>query len=289
MSADTGERPGYWARHLPTLHLLVPLVLDTGLAMTGQVIALLGITESSGWPLGARIALSIAASAGFESLSLSVQWHAHDELLRNATLQAARRRLASYGLAIGAALLQWWHFSDHWAPTPLAFMFAVFSVMSPWLWGMHTRRRQAIILAARGTSDTHGAVFGLSRWFAFPLVTPRVWRHSIDTFTDDPRAAWESWKATRKAEATAATGPEPPPTPVVAAEPVASRVAAAATSPATVRAQARPAKPATPRRRDTTSGVLSAKPMPGETVEEARRRYNRDRQAARRAARKVTA
>lgn len=181
---------------------VVPLLLVTGFAGIGQVLWALDhvAPPTWGWPL--RVVMAIGAAAAVESISLNVQWHAHDAHVHGRMASAARLRRASYVIAALVAAINYAHFAGpDGSITPAAVMFALFSAASPWLWGLHTRRVREIHLAEAGAAvDTAGAVFAPIRWRLFPLRTFGAWRWSIDHAVIDPTEAWTGYSAERAAE-----------------------------------------------------------------------------------------
>lgn len=189
------------------LRATVPIVLVTALAMFGQILfvydAVLAADLVVGVPLVGALALALAVLAGvaYESITLHVQWHAHDSLLHEHTLTAARQRKASYLIALVGALVNYSHFANpDWSPTVLAVMFATFSLASPPLWGLHTRRLHKVQLSREGRMDTGGVVFSAERYRWFPWRTLGAVRWSIDHFEDDPRTAWDGYGADLRAQ-----------------------------------------------------------------------------------------
>jgi hypothetical protein len=168
---------------------VAPIGLVTGFAVGGQFAY--GLEEYKQGSLAVTVLIAVGAGAAAESISLYVQWHAHDALLHGATATAARLRRASYLLALAVAAVNYSHFSDGWKPTPAAVVFALFSASSPWLWGLHTRRAQRMQLLREGKVDSTGAVFSAERFRAFPIRTIGARRLSIDLGISDPRIAWE--------------------------------------------------------------------------------------------------
>lgn len=151
-----------------------------------------GTPASLSWIAGA------AAAVAAESIALYVNWHAHDALVRKDHLTAGRLRRAAYLVAAMVASVNYFQFSDHGQPTPLALVVAMFTILSPWLWGLHTRRRQHIQLTAEGVrADSGGAVFAGVRAMWFPIRTPLARRWSIDNNITDPDEAWAGYRAYR--------------------------------------------------------------------------------------------
>jgi hypothetical protein len=199
------------------LRPIAPLLVVTGAAVYAQVSYGYGHYSPADWPIGARFAIAVGAALGIESIALYVQWHAHDSLLRGATATAARQRRASYLIALAVAGVAYAYFSDNWRPTPAACVFALFSAVGPWLWGLHTRRVHHMQLLREGQVDSSGAVFSAERWRAFPIRTFMARRWSIDYGITDPRQAWESYRA-EQANRQAATPAEPAQPPVMLVE-----------------------------------------------------------------------
>lgn len=197
---EQAPRSGPLARFIARALPLLPLLVVTGFAGYGQ--SRFGFSEYSpiDWPVEQRLAIAIGVAVGIEAIALYVAWHAHDALLMRATATAARLRRASYAIALAVAAINYTHFAGpHWSPTPAAVVFATFSAAGPWLWGLHTRRAQRVQLTREGQIDASGATFSAERWRAFPLRTWAARRWSIDHSIDDPRAAWEGYRADRAA------------------------------------------------------------------------------------------
>jgi len=182
---------------------VLPILLVTGFAGIGQILWNLDYVAPAAWGWPARIALACGAAGAVESISLNVQWHAHDAYVQGFLTRAARLRRASYCIAAVVAGINYSHFAGPGgAPTPAAIMFALFSASSPWLWGLHTRRVREIHLAQQGARvDVAGTEFAPIRWRVFPLRTFRAWRWSIDYGITDPQRAWDGytaeWRATK--------------------------------------------------------------------------------------------
>lgn len=174
------------------IRTVAPIVLVTTFAMYGQLDY--GLTAYKRETFALTVLVAVGVAVTIELVSLYVQWHAHDALLRKDTATAAWYRRWSYLIAFVVAGVNYSHFSDGWQPTPAAVVFAIFSASSPWLWGLHTRRVHQMQLQREGKIDETGAVFAAERWRAFPLRTWGARRWSIDHGITDPRIAWESYR-----------------------------------------------------------------------------------------------
>jgi hypothetical protein len=180
------------------LRPVAPLLAVTGFAVYGQIGYGFEHYSPPGSPFVLRLLVAIGAAIAVESIALTVQWHAHDALLHEATATAARLRRASYLIAAGVAAVNYAHFADGWRPTAGAVVFALFSASSPWLWGLHTRRAQRLQLLREGRVDSTGAVFSAERFRAFPWRTFQARRYSIDHGITDPQVAWEAYRLERQ-------------------------------------------------------------------------------------------
>ena len=176
---------------------VAPLLVVNGAAMFGQISSYTGLAGKDA-PALASFGVAALVAAAAEVISVYVGWHAHDALLRKDSNTAARLRRTAYLIAAVIAAVNYSHFtSDLLKPTGAAVIFGVCSLLSPWLWGLHTRRTQHVQLAAEGRVDTAGAIFGAERKRAFPVRTWHARRWSIDHGVSDPLAAWDGYKAER--------------------------------------------------------------------------------------------
>lgn len=189
--ADEADRPGRF--------LVVPIAAVTCAAMFGQVGFFHDEATDPDWHTAARWGLALWIAATIESVSLYIGWHAHDALIRGHAAAAARRRRAAYGIAAVVAGINYWHFSDNGHPTPLAVTFALLSALSPWLWGMHSRRARQIQLVAEGGADNTGAQLDPSKWKHYPLQAWGARRYSVLHNITDPERAWAAYQADREA------------------------------------------------------------------------------------------
>jgi F0F1-type ATP synthase assembly protein I len=182
---------------------IAPLLLVTGFAVYGQIGYIIDKIAPGDWELPFKLVLAIGAGIAIESISNYVQFRAHKVRLAGATAQAAKLSRASYLIAAGVAFINYQHFcGPNLAPTPIALMFAAFSLSSPWLWGLHTRGVEHEQRAAEGTLDRAGAVFAAERWRHFPVLTFRARRYSVMQNITDPVEAWNAFMADYRREVT---------------------------------------------------------------------------------------
>lgn len=182
--------------------MYVPLLLVNGAAVYGQVAFFYEKVAPHGWPAIGKVVLAVVIALAIESVSVYVGWHAHDALLNKAGNTAARLRRASYLIAAIVAGINYAHFADPDKPLGLnaaALAFGLLSLLSPWLWGLHTRRLQHVQLRREGVIDATGAVFSGERVRSFPIRAYLARRWSIDHYVTDPRQAWEGYNAELRA------------------------------------------------------------------------------------------
>lgn len=184
---------------------VLPLLLINGGAAYAQAAYAFEHIAPGEWTWPAKLAFAVAFAAALESIAVYVQWHAHDALMLRAHATAASLRRASWVIAGVVGVINYAHFADGMQPTAAAAAFALLSLLSPWLWGLHTRRAQHVQLLAEDANliDEGGVEFSPQRRRAFPIRSWLAKRWSIDHYERDPRQAWEGYnaeRATRKAE-----------------------------------------------------------------------------------------
>ncbi|MEV4842206.1 hypothetical protein AB0K20_03130 [Micromonospora matsumotoense] len=191
-------------RYAETARYVAPLLLVNTAAVGAQTGYAFSRTPAS-WPVLARVAVALVYAATVESISLYVNWHSHDALMQGATGTAAEMRRRAYVIAAVVGAMNYSHFDgEDWTPTPFAVGTGMASLLSPWLWGLHTRRQQHQQLLRRDLVDETGAVFDRKRRKAFPIRTWRSARWSIEHNELDPKRAWDGYHADRAARRAAA-------------------------------------------------------------------------------------
>lgn len=204
LAALTGALATYLLTRRPgkadlSKHLMyLPLLLVNAAAIYGQVAFFYEKVAPATWAVPGKVALALLIAAAIESVAVYVGWHAHDALLQKATATAARLRRASYLIAAFVGLINYWHFTTGYsliAPTAASFAFGLLSLISPWLWGLHTRRAQHKQLTRDGAIDQTGATFSSERIRLFPYRSFMARRWSVDNYVTDPQAAWEGYNA----------------------------------------------------------------------------------------------
>lgn len=179
------------------LRPVLPLLVVNAATVYAQGAYAYAAVAPAAWHPAGRLALAVTFAAALESVALYVQWHAHDALLRQAYGTAGRLRRGAYliAAAIGVINLSHW-----WADAPAAGIgFGLLSLLSPFLWGLHTRRAHNVQLLAtdRARVDDCGVEFSARRRRAFPWRTWQAGRWAIDHGVVEPAAAWAGYNAWR--------------------------------------------------------------------------------------------
>jgi hypothetical protein len=201
--ARTAARREVWSGRWLTLQRaggrlrpVAPLLVVNSLAVYGQIAYAYERIAPEIWPTPARLVLAVMFATAVESISLYVGWHAHDALLRKHTAAAAKLRRIAYLIAAAVGTINYAHFAaERMTPTSAAVAFGLLSMLSPWLWGLHSRRAQHIQLVAERKADCIGAVFSAERRRSFPIRCWKAKRWSIDNGVTDPLTAWQGYNA----------------------------------------------------------------------------------------------
>ncbi|ETK36096.1 hypothetical protein [Microbispora sp. ATCC PTA-5024] len=186
-AARTVDRAAWWettrdrADRLRRALVLVAAIVGVNLvAVAGQVNA---FHEGLGWPLPG----ALGAAAVVESIAIYVGWHAHVALIEGDSV--FRLRAASYGIAALVAGLNYHHYATDWHPTDKAIMFGLASLLSPWLWAMHSRYVHRKQLRAAGLIDPRAPKFSMLRWLLHRAETWQALRWAVRHSEQSPAVA----------------------------------------------------------------------------------------------------
>jgi hypothetical protein len=151
----------------------VPVALVNSVAFIGQFAYL---NANVPWPVIARVLIAVTV----ESIAIYLAWHAHLAKMANDT--AMRLVLGAYSVALLIASVNYSHFAHDWHPTPLAVIMGLASLISPFLWGVHTKRasRDKMMAMEPPLIEPHAVRLGGTRWTWHPLRSVRA-------------TSWASW------------------------------------------------------------------------------------------------
>ena len=100
-----------------------------------------------------------------------------------------RLRITSYTIALGVGALNYHHYAPDWQPIDTAVMFGAASVLSPWLWAMHSRHQHRAGLRDQGMIDPRAPKFSLLRWVLHRAETWQALRWAVRHGEQSPGAA----------------------------------------------------------------------------------------------------
>ncbi|KAB8186833.1 hypothetical protein FH608_045910 [Nonomuraea phyllanthi] len=150
-------------------------------AVAGQVTAFQAAPFS--WPAAG----ALGAAAVIESIAIYIGWHAHIALIEGDSV--FRLRAASYGIAAGVAALNYHHYAADWSLDDQAVMFGGASLLSPWLWAIHSRHVHRKDLRAKGLIDPRAPKFAALRWILHRAETWRALKWAVRHGEQSPTAA----------------------------------------------------------------------------------------------------
>lgn len=166
MSKDSA-RSSWW--HAPAWRAAaaaVPVAMVNGTAFIGQFAFL---RQHVPWILPGQVLIAVA----IELVAVYLAWHAHMAAMANDS--SGRLRASAYSFAQVVGAMNYSHYAaPHWRPTVMAVLMYLMSALSPWLWGVHTRRASRDRLMERGLVEPHAVRLGGNRWTWHPLRSARV-------------------------------------------------------------------------------------------------------------------
>ena len=160
-------------------------------------------TEHFGWGKPG----DVLYAATIESVAVTVAAHAHQSQKNNDS--ALRTKLASYALGAVVGALNYSHYASHWHPTAKAVSLGLLSALSPWLWGMFSRRVSRDLLMAQGLLEGRAVKLGATRWAWHPIGSFRAMRWATWLGEQDPAVVIASAGTGRRREPGAARAAVP--------------------------------------------------------------------------------
>jgi hypothetical protein len=172
---------GAWVRRAaPVVGAAVPVALVNGTAFVGQFA---WVQSHVPW----AVPLQVMFAVTLESVAVYLAWHAHLAQLANDS--AARLKMGAYLFALIIGAMNYSHYARHWHPDALAVALGLMSALSPWLWGVHTRRASRDALMAQGLIEPRAVRLGATRWTWHPLRSTQVMYHATWLGENDPQRA----------------------------------------------------------------------------------------------------
>lgn len=181
-------------RAAPVVGAAVPVALVNATAFIGQF----GwVQQHVPW----AVPLQVMFAVTLESVAVYLAWHAHLAQLANDS--AGRLKLGAYSFALVIGAMNYSHYASSWHPNALAVSLGLMSALSPWLWGVHSRRASRDRLMERGLVEEHAVRLGANRWTWHPVRSTKVMFHATWIGESNPKTAIEAAEtitAARRAE-----------------------------------------------------------------------------------------
>ncbi|MGW4802970.1 hypothetical protein [Kitasatospora sp. NPDC004272] len=184
------DRAAAQARLQTALMVLAQRVLVVGPILAPMAVAWTGQSQFAiqilNWPFIA----SLLYAAAYELTTVYWAWLYHQA--RTDGDSGWEYRLGTWVFAAGAAVQQWWHYSDHWDATPRAVTYSVMSAVGVLLWEGRARLLHRRTLRAEGKLSPARPRIGLVRWARYPV---RSWTAWSLTILEGHRTLDDAWTA----------------------------------------------------------------------------------------------
>jgi hypothetical protein len=170
---------------------MIPLILVNSVAFAGQFAY---IREHIQWIIIAQVAFALA----LESIALYLTFMAHEALMADDSAYGLRVLSYGFGALIGA--MNYSHYSHGLRPTFAAVATGLFSISSPFLWGIYSRRASRDALRAKGLIEARAVKLGSLRWLLWFRESAGVFRLSVWRGENTPAQAITDWEYARDAK-----------------------------------------------------------------------------------------
>lgn len=148
-------------------------VLVTGPILAPMAVAWTGQSQFAIQILGWAFAASVLYAAAYELTTVYWAWLYHQA--RTDGDSGWEYRLGTWVFAAGAAVQQWWHYSDHWAATPRAVTYSVMSAVGVLLWEGRARLIHRRKMRAENKLAPARPRIGPARWIRYPVRSWTAW------------------------------------------------------------------------------------------------------------------
>lgn len=148
-------------------------VLVTGPILAPMAVAWTGQSQFATQILGWAFAASVLYAAAYELTTAYWAWLYHQA--RSDGDSGLEYRLGTWVFATGAAVQQWWHYSDHWAATPRAVTYSVMSGVGVLSWEGLARLVHRRKLRSENKLAPARPRIGLARWVRYPVRSWTAW------------------------------------------------------------------------------------------------------------------
>lgn len=148
-------------------------ILVTGPILAPMAVAWTGQSQFAVIVLGWTFAASVLYAAAYELTTAYWAWLYHEA--RSDGDSGLGYRLGTWAFATGAAVQQWWHYSNHWHATPRAVTYSVMSGVGVLSWEGLARLVHRRKLRKEGKLPPARPRIGLARWTRYPVHSWTAW------------------------------------------------------------------------------------------------------------------
>lgn len=148
-------------------------ILVTAPILSPMAVAWTGQSQFAIQILGWAFAASVLYAAAYELTTVYWAWLYHQA--RSDGDSGWEYRLGTWIFATGAAVQQWWHYSDHWNATPRAVTYSLMSAVGVLLWEGRARLIHRRKLRAENKLAPARPRIGLARWVRYPVHSWTAW------------------------------------------------------------------------------------------------------------------
>ena len=148
-------------------------ILVTAPILSPMAVAWTGQSQFAIQILGWAFAASVLYAAAYELTTVYWAWLYHQA--RSDGDSGWEYRLGTWIFATGAAVQQWWHYSDHWNATPRAVTYSLMSAVGVLLWEGRARLIHRRKLRSEGKLAPARPSIGLARWIRYPVHSWTAW------------------------------------------------------------------------------------------------------------------
>jgi hypothetical protein len=183
----------------------IPLILVNSAALQGQFSWALAHLQVGDPGTIIRGMAAVVYAVAVESIALFLQYYANRALKNRDS--AGMLYLSAFLVASLVASINFSHYHVENArlwdlnQQATAYAFALCSLISPWLWRIHSRAEHREILKAAGEIDSRGVKLSLSRKIWHPIKSIRVISFNAWTGETNPAKAVEAWESYQSAQA----------------------------------------------------------------------------------------
>ncbi|MFI0220164.1 hypothetical protein [Streptomyces lydicus] len=148
-------------------------IIVTGPILAPMAVAWTGQSQFAVQILGWSFIASVLYAAAYELTTVYWAWLYHQA--RSDGDSGWEYRLATWAFAAGAALQQWWHYSDNWNATPRSVTYSAMSAVGVLLWEGQARLIHRRKLRTEGKLPPARPRIGSVRWLRYPVRSWIAW------------------------------------------------------------------------------------------------------------------